>query len=61
MLTDQQLRDASPYQNNDLVARIDMRLQCRGEPELVRRQPDDMPEPGDLKGGPQDPRAVGSE
>jgi len=40
LLTDQQLRDASPDQNNDLVARIDMLLQLEfdslGEAEAVK-------------------------
>ena len=60
LLSDQQLQDASPVQINDLVARIDMLLQRRGEPGLVLRQPEDMPEPCDLS-GPQDPGTVGSE
>jgi hypothetical protein len=37
LLTDQQLRDASRDQLEDLVHRINLMLQARGEPGLVWR------------------------
>jgi hypothetical protein len=60
LLTDQQLREASPDQINDLVARIDLMLRRRGEPGLVRPRPDDLPEPGDPS-DPLDPGTIGTE
>lgn len=54
LLTDQQLEDATTDQIDDLVGRIDKMLQSRGEPGIVRRQPDDLlPEASD----PADPNA----
>ena len=53
LLTDQQLEDAATDQIDDLVNRIDKTLQSRGEPGIVRRQPNDLPEPSD----PADPHA----
>jgi len=47
LLTDQQLEDATTDQIDDLVERIDKVLQSRGEPGIVRRQPDGLPEPSD--------------
>ena len=38
---------------DDLVDRIDKMLQSRGEPGIVRRQPNSLPEPSD----PADPNA----
>lgn len=38
LLTDKQLRDASPEQIWDLIARINIMLQRNGEPGLVRRE-----------------------
>jgi hypothetical protein len=47
LLTDQQLENASTDQIDDLLDRIDKMLQSRGEPGIVRRQPDGLPEPSD--------------
>ena len=47
LLTDQQLEDATTDEIDDLVERIDKVLQSRGEPGIVRRQPDGLPEPSD--------------
>jgi len=60
LLTDQQLKEASPEQINDLVHRIDMTLQMRGEFGLVRRQHDELYEPTDPS-FPLDPGTIGSE
>ena len=60
LLTDQQLREASLDQINDLVARIDMMLRSRGEPGLVRPRPDDLPKLAD-PADPLDPGAIGTE
>lgn len=57
LLTDQQLRNATPDQINDLVARINLMLQMRGEPGLVRRSHEDRP----ASSGPADPGTIGSE
>ena len=53
LLTDQQLEDATTDEIDDLVERIDKVLQSRGEPGIVRRQPNGLPEPPD----PADPNA----
>ena len=56
LLTDQQLRDASYEQLQDLIARIDLLLRSKGQPGLTLRPPEDerdAPEPSD----PADPRA----
>ena len=53
LLTDQQLEDAATDQIDGLVERIDKVLQSRGEPGIVRRQPNGLPEPSD----PADPNA----
>jgi hypothetical protein len=55
LLTDQQLRDASYEQLQDLIARIDLLLRSKGQPGLTLRPPEDepdAPEPSD----PADPR-----
>jgi hypothetical protein len=54
LLTDQQLGAASTAQIEDLVDRTDPMLQSRGEPGIVRRQPDGLPEPSD----PADPNTA---
>jgi hypothetical protein len=54
LLTDQQLRDASLDQIEDLVQRINLALQARGMPGVVRSTPpEDRSEPSD----PLDPNA----
>lgn len=50
LLTDKQLREASAEQINDLIARIDLLLQRRGEGGLVRRPATDRPMPADPLG-----------
>ena len=52
LLTDQQLRDASLEQLEDLVQRINLSLQERGMPGLVWRQ---TPEDGPKASDPADP------
>jgi hypothetical protein len=50
LLTDQQLRDASAEQLQDLIARVDLLLRSRGQPGLTLHPPDDErdpPEPPD--------------
>jgi hypothetical protein len=56
LLTDQQLRDASYEQLQDLIARVDLLLRSKGQPGLTLRCPEDeheTPEPMD----PADPGA----
>ena len=50
LLTDQQVRDASPDQLENLVVQIDLALRERGLPGLVRDQQPDLI-PGDLPPG----------
>ena len=56
LLTDQQIRDASPDQLEDLVEQINLALRERGLPGLVRdQQPDLIPgylAPGDFLDNP---------
>jgi hypothetical protein len=51
LLTDQQLRDASDEQLQDLIARIDLLLRSKGQPGLTQRSLEDWrrdpPEPSD--------------
>jgi hypothetical protein len=50
LLTDQQLRDASPEQIDDLIQRIHLMLQMKGEPGLLRHPPEGhagQPGPGE--------------
>jgi hypothetical protein len=55
LLTDEQLRDASLDQLEDLVQRINLALQSRGMPEPVWRQ---TPEDGPRASDPADPGAL---
>ena len=60
LLSDQQLRDASDEQLQDLIARIDLLLRSKGQPGLKLDPPEDerdTPEPAD----PADPGTIGSE
>ena len=60
LLTDQQLRDASSEQLQDLIARVDLLLRSKGQPGLTLRPPEDepdTPEPTD----PADPGTIGTE
>jgi hypothetical protein len=57
LLSDKELRDASPEQIQNLIARIDLMLRGNGQPGIMVRQlPEeqpDTPEPSD----PADPNA----
>ena len=60
LLSDQQLRDASDEQLQDLIARVDLLLRSKGQPGLALHPPEDerdAPEPDDLS----DPGTIGSE
>jgi hypothetical protein len=60
LLSDQQLRDASFEQLQDLIARLDLLLRSRGQPGLTLHPPKDerdTPEPADPAG----PGTIGSE
>ena len=56
LLTDQQIRDASPDQLEDLVEQINLALRERGLPGLVRDQQPDLipgdPAPGEFLDNP---------
>ena len=57
LLSDQQLRDASFEQLQDLIARVDLLLRSKGQPGLTLHPPEDrrdISEPTD----PADPGAV---
>ena len=59
LLSDQQLRDASFEQLQDLIARVDL-LRSKGQPGLMLHPPEnqrDTPEPAD----PSDPGTIGTE
>jgi hypothetical protein len=63
LLSDQQLRDASDEQLQDLIARVDLLLRSKGQPGLKLDAPEDerdAPDSTDLS-GPQDPGTIGSE
>jgi hypothetical protein len=60
MLSDQQLRDTSDEQLQDLIARVDLLLRSKGHPGLTLHPPEDerdTPEPAD----PSDPGTIGTE
>jgi hypothetical protein len=60
LLSDQQLRDASDEQLQDLIARVDLLLRTKGQPGLALHPPEDerdTPEPAD----PSDPGTIGTE
>jgi hypothetical protein len=60
LLSDQQLRDASDEQLQDLIARLDLLMRSKGQPGLARPPPKDerdTQEPTD----PSDPGTIGSE
>jgi hypothetical protein len=60
LLSDQQRRDASEEQLQDLIARIDLLLRSKGQPGLMLHPPKDepdTPEPAD----PSDPGTIGTE
>jgi hypothetical protein len=60
LLSDQQLRDASEEELQDLIARVDLLLRSKGQPGLTLHAPEDWrdtPGPTD----PSDPGTIGSE
>jgi hypothetical protein len=60
LLSDQQLRDASDEQLQDLIARLDLLMRNKGQPGLALHPPKDerdTQEPTD----PSDPGTIGSE
>ena len=60
LLSDQQLRDASDEQLQDLIARVELLLRSKGRPGLALHPPEDervTPEPDDLS----DPGTIGTE
>ena len=65
LLSDQQLRDASFEQLQDLIARVDLLLRSKGQPGLTTRHPPeaepDTPEPTDPSDPLEDPGTIGTE
>ena len=64
LLSDQQLRDASDEQLQDLIARVDLLLRSKGQPGLRLRPPEDapdIPEPTDPSDPLDDPGTIGTE
>ncbi len=64
LLSDQQLRDASEEQLQDLIARVDLLLRSKGQPGLTLHPPDDegdTPEPTDPSDPRGDPGTIGTE
>ena len=60
LLSEQQLRDASEEQLQDLIARVDLLLRSKGQPGLTLHPPEDEPDtPGPTD--PSDPGTIGSE
>ena len=62
-LSDQQLRDATDEQLQDLIARVDLLLRSKGQPGLTLDPPEDernTPEPTDTS-EPLDPGTIGTE
>ena len=64
LLSDQQLRDASEEQLQDMVARLDLLMRSKGQPGLAVHPPEDergTPEPTDPSDPREDPGTIGSE
>ena len=65
LLSDQQLRDASEEQLQDLIARVDLLLRSKGQAGLTLHPPEDArdtpPEPTDPADPLEDPGTIGSE
>jgi hypothetical protein len=60
LLSDQQLRDASDEQLQDLIARLDLLLRSKGQPGLTLHPPEvERDTPGLTD--PSDPGTIGSE
>jgi hypothetical protein len=64
LLSDQQLRDASEEQLQDLIARLDLLMRSKGQPGLtldpLEDEPD-IPEPTDPSDPRGDPGTIGTE
>jgi hypothetical protein len=63
LLSDQQLRDASEEQLQDLIARLDLLLRSKGQPGLAlppRKDERGTPEPSDPSDPLEDPGTIGS-
>jgi hypothetical protein len=63
LLSDQQLRDASDEQLQDLIARVDLLLRSKGHSGLTLHSSEDerdIPEPAD-PADPLDPGTIGTE
>ena len=63
LLSDQQLRDASDEQLQDLIARVDLLLRSKGQLGLTLHPPEDerdIPEPTDPSDS-LDPGTIGTE
>jgi hypothetical protein len=60
LLSDQQLRDASDEQLQDLIARLDLLLRSKGQPGLTLHPPEDERDTPGLT-DPSDPGTIGSE
>ena len=64
LLSDQQLRDASEEQLQDLIARLDLLMRSKGQPGLAlhpRKDERGTPEPSDPSDPLEDPGTIGSE
>ena len=64
LLSDQQLRDASDEQLQDLIARVDLLLRSKGQPGLRLQTPEDerdIPEPTDPSDSLDDPGTIDTE
>ena len=64
LLSEQQLRDASEEQLQDLIARLDLLLRSKGQPGLTLHPPEDergTPEPTDPLDPLEDPDTIGTE
>jgi len=61
LLTDEQLRDASDQQLQDLIARLDLLLRTKGQPGLTTRSPEEPPHAPETSdpADPADPSAGG--
>jgi hypothetical protein len=64
LLSDQQLRDGSDEQLQDLIARLDLLMRSKGQPGLALHPPKDERgnlEPSDPSDPLEDPGTIGSE
>jgi hypothetical protein len=65
LLSDQELRDASEEQLQDLIARLDLLMRSKGQRGLAVHPPDEdergTPEPTDPSDPREDPGTIGAE